>query len=86
MGAPTFGFLFVDATSTGVEALGMSVLVAAFAFVENGQKALARPGRSAAIPAMTANAAMRNCWLNLIGKQRNAASLSNTRIAYIRCI
>ncbi len=41
VGVPIFGFLFTEATSAGVEALGMSVFDAASAFVEKGQNAFA---------------------------------------------
>ncbi|MEK7114006.1 MAG: hypothetical protein AAB850_00445 [Patescibacteria group bacterium] len=59
----------MDAMSTGVEALGINAVVAASAFVEKGQKALARSGKKAAAPMTAANPSMKNCWLNVMGKQ-----------------
>ena len=42
IGAPEFGLLFMEATRTGVDDLGMMTeSVAASTFVKNGQKALA---------------------------------------------
>lgn len=46
--APAFGSLFMEATSAGVEALGMNAFAAASALVEKGQNALAWFGKKAA--------------------------------------
>jgi hypothetical protein len=84
-----FALIFIGARgSVDVWEVGMGALTAAFAFVEKGhkEKALARPGRSAAVTPMTANATMRNCWMDLIGKQRKAVGLSSTKVAYIQDI
>ena len=67
IGALAFGFLFIDATSAGVEALGISVFAAASALVEKGQNAVASFGRRVAANTRPANPTMRNCWLNFIG-------------------
>ena len=66
-GALTFGFLFVGAISTGVDVVGMIAFVAASAFVEKGQNALTRSGKSIAANTTTANQSMKKCWLDLMG-------------------
>lgn len=54
------GSMFVAAASTcGLEVVKLE-FAEALAFVEKGQKALARPGLRAAIPAIAANPSMRN--------------------------
>ena len=83
MGALAFGFLFIAATSAGVEALGISVCAAASAFVEKGQNAFALCGRRIAANERPANPTMRNCWLNFIGNSGGRVCLQNTRMAYI---
>lgn len=70
IGAEEFGLLFVDAARTGVEAVGINTLAAAaWAFVENGQNALACCGRNAAAERTAANPSMKNCWLDLMGNR-----------------
>ena len=59
MGALADGFRFTEATSTGVEELGMSEFVVAPACVEKGQNALARFGRDAVRRAITPKPARR---------------------------
>ena len=59
-GALAFGFLFIDATKTGVEALGISALAAASAFVENGQNAWVRFGGRVAVNKRIASPRMKD--------------------------
>ena len=66
MGVPIFGFLFTEATSAGVEALGISIFVAASTLVEKGQNAFAWPGRKVAIERTVANPSVRKYWLDLM--------------------
>lgn len=75
--------MFAEATSTGVLELGITELDAAPAFVENGQKASVWGGRVAKAIARPTNPNMRNCLLNIIGKQGNSGVSEHTRMVYI---
>lgn len=66
MGRPIFGLVFVLATRTGVEALGINVFAAASARVEKGQNACARLGRSEKEKVKIANPATRSAHCSTI--------------------
>ncbi|MEK7101929.1 MAG: hypothetical protein AAB882_02130 [Patescibacteria group bacterium] len=82
-GVPGFGFLFTEATSAGVEAVGINVFDAASAFAEKGQNALAWCGRRSAVDRETASPNMRNCWLDLMGNEGVRRVGLNTKTAYL---
>jgi hypothetical protein len=65
----------------GVFKLGKGALVAASAFVEKNQKALARFGRSVALRATVTNPARKSCEVNVMGKRGIEVGLSSTKMA-----